>query len=610
MQSNSNENSSESNDDGKSLNPIALALLLESQRDALLDTWASRVLADPDLPSAAVLTHPALYDHFPEIVDRLVATLRTIAERPEDLGRLVGATEEAEAHVRGRIAAAYSVPEVLRELSQLRLAIVELCNDALPNRTSAAILHSAFDQMMVNAGNELSRVARDAQRRAEGLAQERSVLYERERDARHACEDAHRAKDQFLAIVSHELRTPLNAIAGWTELLRRDETSSEVRSRAIATIQRNAEAQARLIEDLLDFSRLRSAETGFQREEVDIAVLLRAVLESFAPAIAEKKMNLEQSFLPNAPAVVGDAQRLRQVFTNLLGNAIKFTPEAGVIRVAVEPDAMGVRIEISDSGPGIPEQFLPHAFEPFRQADSSWTRNRGGLGLGLAIAKTIVALHDGTIEARSPGEGHGATFVVTFPGARTREILPEPKRTLAQPGSSPTASGRLTGARILVVDDEDDARLLTTFVLLEEGAEIRDARSATDAFELLGNFKPDLVVSDLAMPDEDGASLLRRIRHSYGPIPAIALTAFSGANEIDAIASAGFDRHLVKPVTIRELVGSVAALLDGDGGPHAPRPVSSSSFLQSDGGPTMPDPRSVPRARGPRGNGGNGSVHS
>jgi signal transduction histidine kinase/ActR/RegA family two-component response regulator len=610
MQSNSNENLGESNDDGKSLNPSALALLLETHRDSLLETWASRVLADPDLPSAAVLTHPALYDHFPEIVDRLVSTLRTIAERPEELGRLVGATEEAEAHVRGRIEAAYSVPEVLRELSQLRLAIVELCSDALPNRTSAAILHSAFDQMMVNAGDELSRVARDAQRRAETLAWERSLLYERERDARHACEDAHRAKDQFLAIVSHELRTPLNAIAGWTELLGRDETSPEMRARAIATIQRNAEAQSRLIEDLLDFSRLRSAETGFQREEIDVAVLLRAVLESFAPAIAEKKMNLEQSFLPNAPAVVGDAQRLRQVFTNLLGNAIKFTPEAGVVRVAVGPDATGVRIEISDSGPGIAEQFLPHAFEPFRQADSSWTRNRGGLGLGLAIAKTIVALHDGTIEAQSPGEGHGAIFVVTFPGATPRELHSEPKRTHAQPGSSPTASGRLAGARILVVDDEDDARLLTMFVLREEGAEIRDARSAAGAFELLRQFEPDLVVSDFAMPDEDGASLLRRIRHTYGPVPAIALTAFSGRNEIEAIASAGFDRHLVKPVRMRELVASVATLLDGAASSHARRP-DSSSFLESEDVPTIPDSvtRSGPHARGPRGDSGSGPLH-
>jgi len=507
MQSNSNENLPEPNDDQQSLNPSALALLLETHRDSLLDTWASRVLADADLPSAAVLTHPALYDHFPEIVDRLVAALRTIAERPEDLGRLVGATEEAEAHVRGRIEAAYSIPEVLRELSHLRLAIAELCSDALPDPTAAAIVHSAFDQMMINAGDELSRVARDAQTRAEALAHERSLLYERERDARHACEDAHRAKDQFLAIVSHELRTPLNAIAGWTELLRRDEISPEMRARAIATIQRNSEAQARLIDDLLDFSRLRSAETSFQREEVDIAALLRSVLESFAPAIAEKKMNLEQSFLPNVPAVVGEAQRLRQVFANLLGNAIKFTPEAGVIRVAVEPDAAGVRIEISDSGPGIPEPFLPHAFEPFRQADSSWTRNRGGLGLGLAIAKTLVLLHDGIIEAQSAGEGHGATFVVNFPGATPREILHESKGTLGQPSQASTVSGRLVGARILVVDDEDDARLLTTLVLLEEGAEVQDARSAAGAFELLRDFEPHLIVSDLAMPDEDGAEL-------------------------------------------------------------------------------------------------------
>jgi signal transduction histidine kinase/DNA-binding NarL/FixJ family response regulator len=589
MQTNSNENASVSRNDEESLDPVALALLLETHRDALLDTWAARVLSDPAVPSAAVLTRPALDDHFPEIVERLVAALRTLAERPEKLGRLVGATAAAEAHVRGRIEAAYSISEVLRELSHLRLAITELCQNTLPDFTSAAILHAAFDQMMINAGDELSRAARDAQQRAEALAHERSLLYERERDARRACEEAHLAKDQFLAIVSHELRTPLNAIAGWTEILKRDEAAPEMHARAIASIQRNAEAQARLIEDLLDFSRLRGAETDFRREEVDVAALVRSVLESFAPAIAEKQMNLETSFLQNAPPVVGDAQRLRQVFTNLLGNAIKFTPQAGAIRVSVAPDAAGIRVEIGDSGPGIPEKFLPHAFEPFRQADASWTRNRGGLGLGLAIAKTIVALHDGTIEAATPREGQGATFVVRFPGA-TREILRRANASAQHPGAR-TTPGRLKGARILVVDDEDDARVLTTFVLAAEGADVREARSAADAFDLLVNFEPALVVSDLAMPDEDGASLIRRIRRSYGPIPAIALTAFSGPHESDVIASSGFDRHLVKPVTMEELVTSAATLIDGAALPHLP-PRVPAELLHGDELSAVPKPGS------------------
>jgi CheY-like chemotaxis protein len=270
--------------------------------------------------------------------------------------------------------------------------------------------------------------------------------------------------------------------------------------------------------------------------------------------------------LADVPRVAGDEQRLRQVFTNLLGNAIKFTPESGTIRVALEPHPKGLRVEISDSGPGIPTPFLPHAFEPFRQADASWTRSGGGLGLGLAIAKTIVALHDGTIEAANPQEGHGATFVVTLPHRTPDETLP-PNSAPGHSNSLHVPTAALLGIRILVVDDEDDARLLTTLVLREESASVRDAGSAVEAFELLRDFEPDIIVSDLAMPDEDGASLLRRIRQTHGHVPAIAVTAFSGANEIAATASAGFDRHLVKPVAIRDLVSAVTDLV-GPVTPH------------------------------------------
>jgi len=542
----------------ESLTPVVLASLLEAQKDQLLEKWAARVLADPDLPIAPKLSPPALNDHFPEIVTRLAVTLRTLDDHPEALGRLVGSTAEAEAHISQRVEVEYSVPEVLRELSHLRLAIIDLCGDALPNGASAAILHAAFDQMMINAADQLSGIVLEGRKRAEALANERNVLYERERDARQAGEEAHRAKDQFLAMVSHELRTPLNAISGWTEMLKRKESDVHLRERAVATIQRNANVQARLIDGLLDITRLRSGRVSFPTVPVDVAGLLRSLIESFMPAFAEKKLRVDLSLLPVESTAMGDEQRLHQVFTNLVGNAIKFTPEGGTVRVRMEGSSDLVRVEVSDSGVGIPGDFLPHVFEPFRQADSSWTRDHSGLGLGLAIAKAIVDLHGGSIEAVSNGHGEGATFRVTLPATNTKE-----KRGKDGTNAPPTKSAPsrielpLSGVRVLVVDDDADARSLATAMLLDQGCDVREAGCAAEAYELFGNFRPHVLVTDLAMPGEDGVSLLRRVREEYGPVPAIALSAFSGPSEIRTITAGGFERHIIKPAALFDLVSAI-----------------------------------------------------
>jgi signal transduction histidine kinase/CheY-like chemotaxis protein len=551
----------------ENLTPVVLAALLDDHKDLLLEKWAARVLADPDLPIAPKLSPPALYDHFPEIVTRLAVTLRTLDDHPEALGRLVGSTAEAEAHISQRVEAEYSVPEVLRELSHLRLAIIDLCKGAVPNGASAAILHAAFDQMMINAADELSGIVLEGRKRAEALANERNVLYERERDARQACEEADRAKDQFLAMVSHELRTPLNAITGWAEMLERKQNDVHLRERAIATIQRNANVQARLIDGLLDISRLRSGRVSFQRVPVDVAGLLRSLIESFTPAFAEKKLRVDLSLLPIESTAMGDEERLRQVFTNLLGNAIKFTPEGGTVRVSMEGSSDLVRVEVSDSGVGIPSDFLPHVFEPFRQADSSWTRDHSGLGLGLAIVKAIVDLHGGTIEPVSNGHGEGATFRIALPAATKEHCAkdgtngPSTQSTQSTQAASSRLERRLSGVRVVVVDDDADARSLATAMLLDQGCDVREAGCASEAYELFENFQPHVLVTDLAMPGEDGVSLLRRVRKEYGPVPAIALSAFSGPSEIRTIAAGGFERHIVKPAALSDLASAIQDLV-------------------------------------------------
>ena len=547
----------ESHSRSENLTPVVLASLLEDHKDLLLEKWATRVLADPDLPIAPKLSPPALYDHFPEIVTRLAVTLRTLDDHPEALGRLVGSTAEAEAHISQRVEAEYSVPEVLRELSHLRLAIIDLCEGAVANGASAAILHAAFDQMMINAADELSGIVLEGRKRAEALANERNILYERERDARQACEEAHRAKDQFLAMVSHELRTPLNAITGWAEMLKRKQSDVQLRERAIATIQRNANVQARLIDGLLDISRLRSGRVSFLRVPVDVAGLLRSLIESFTPAFAEKKLRVDLSLLPIESSAMGDEERLHQVFTNLLGNAIKFTPEGGTVRVRMDGSSALVRVEVSDSGVGIPSDFLPHVFEPFRQADSSWTRDHAGLGLGLAIAKAIVDLHGGTIEAVSNGQGEGATFRVALPAATKEKRAMDGTNRPSTQSASARLKVPLSGVRVIVVDDDEDARSLATAMLRDQGCDVREAACAPEAYELFGNFRPHVLITDLAMPGEDGVSLLRRVREEYGRVPAIALSAFSGPSEIRTITAGGFERHIVKPAVLSDLVSAI-----------------------------------------------------
>ena len=389
------------------------------------------------------------------------------------------------------------------------------------------------------------------------LAEKERARLVRERAA-HA--EASRVKDEFIATLSHELRTPLNSMLGWISLIESGQLTDEEVSRALATVARNARAQAQLVDDLLDVSRIVSGKLRLQTTTVDLTELADAALDVVRRAADAKKITLDAHYGCRPISSIADPDRIQQVIWNLLSNAIKFTPAQGRVELALQAGDNNIEMIVRDSGQGIPPAFVPHMFDRFRQADSGTTRPHGGLGLGLAIAKSIVELHGGTIEAASAGEGHGATFRVQLPNT-----------ALAAAGSRrrPVANlAGLSGMRVLVVDDQDDERALLTAIFTRQGMDVRAVSSVSDAFETLSYWTPHLVVSDLAMPGEDGYSLVRRLRVSQqlGHIPALAVTAHARPEDRDAALAAGFDAYVSKPLD-RELLLSRAATLVAEKAP-------------------------------------------
>ena len=374
--------------------------------------------------------------------------------------------------------------------------------------------------------------------------------------------DVNRAKDEFLAVLSHELRTPLNAIVGWAKILRSGQVDGEDLAEGLDAIHRNANVQAQLIEDLLDISRIISGKLRLDVQRVDLAEVILAAIASVAPAAEAKGVRIEKVLDPLAGLVSGDPARLQQVVWNLLSNAVKFTPRGGKVQVLLERVNSHVEISVVDTGQGIIPEFLSHVFERFRQADSTTTRRFGGLGLGLAIVKQLTELHGGGVRAKSPGEGQGSTFVINLPIAvmhdSPEKVWPK-QRDQSELG---TADDTLDGLRVLVVDDEPDARTLVRRVLAESGALVALAASAREAMEQLCAFRPHVLVSDVGMPEEDGYDLLRQVRAelSASQLPAAALTAFARAEDRKRALMAGFQTHVAKPVDPSELVAVVASL--------------------------------------------------
>ncbi len=400
--------------------------------------------------------------------------------------------------------------------------------------------------------------------------EERAQLLSSEQHARQEAEAANRTKDEFLSTLSHELRTPLTAILGWTRMLSAGQIDEANRQRALETIERNAHMQQQLIEDILDVSRVISGKMRLEVRPLDLTAVIEAAVDAVLPAAAAKEIRMQRVLDSGASMVSGDPARLQQVIWNLLTNAIKFTPKGGRVHVRLERVNSHVEIIVSDSGQGIAADVLPFVFERFRQADSTSTRAHGGLGLGLAIVRHLVEMHGGTVEAESAGAGAGATFTVKLPliAMRAVELAPEQ----AQARVHPTAREHvpfhcppeLAGLHILVVDDEADTRDLVTAVLERCAARVTATSSVAEAFALLKELRPDVLISDLGMPEEDGYALISQVRalpaHAGGRTPAVALTAYARMEDRLRVLRAGFQTHLPKPVEPAELVAVVANL--------------------------------------------------
>jgi PAS domain S-box-containing protein len=390
------------------------------------------------------------------------------------------------------------------------------------------------------------------------LALDRIQLY---REA----QEANRLKDEFLSTLSHELRTPLNAVFGWARILRLRQLDTST-AHAVEVIERNAEAQIRLIEDVLDVSRIITGKMTLSMESADVATILGATVDAVRPAVQAKGVRLEVDLGPEVPSVFADPHRLQQVFWNVLSNAVKFTAAGGLITISLRRANGWAEVQIGDSGVGIRRDVLPFVFDRFRQADSSPTRRHGGLGLGLAIVRHLVELHGGSVEADSPGEGHGATFTIRLPIDRRTKAPTASEASALGLSMAPGLSRSLHGRKVLVVEDHDDARELVASVLGAAGAEVATAASTAEALERIAGTTPDLLLVDLGLPDEDGYTLLKRIRairtSAAGAVPAVALTAYARASDRERALAAGFLDYIVKPVDPLELVKVIVSVIE------------------------------------------------
>jgi signal transduction histidine kinase/ActR/RegA family two-component response regulator len=401
-------------------------------------------------------------------------------------------------------------------------------------------------------------------------------LFDRERSARKEAETANRAKDEFIATVSHELRTPLNAIAGWVQIIGKQGANSDSLSQGLESIERNVKAQTRIIEDILDISRIVTGKLKLDVAKVNLVPLIESSMDTVRLAADAKAISLHLMLGSQEILVSGDANRLQQVIWNLLSNAIKFTPKGGTVIVQLVVDEAQAEIQVSDNGKGIDAEFLPFVFDRFRQADSTSTRQHGGLGLGLAIVRHLVEIHGGTVRVTSPGENLGATFSISLPLLRTLDLAPvsiEKSEELSITEGTPlinmsekstNGNVRLDGRRVLIVDDDQDAREMLEILLTQRGAEIKISGSSQEALKVLTQWQPHVMVSDIGMPGEDGYSLIKQLRAlesaNGGGIPAIALTGYASPTDKQNLLAVGYQVHISKPVDVDLLIKAIAGL--------------------------------------------------
>ncbi|MBD2364100.1 PAS domain S-box protein [Anabaena minutissima FACHB-250] len=508
-----------------SIEQIAVAHIDPAKRQ-----WAEQIRqkypVNPDEPRGTAWTlRTGKSDFLPDITDELLVQAARDPEHLEIL-RSVG------------FKSAMTVP--LRIQDRILGVISFICAES----------GQRYDQNNLQLAEELARRA--------SLAIDNAQFYRIAQNARAKAEAANRIKDEFLAVLSHELRSPLNPILGWTKLLRSKRLDPAKADQALETIERNAKLQAQLIEDLLDVSRILQGKMSLNVAPVNLAATIEAALETVRLAAEAKNIQIQTILNPVSGTVVGDTNRLQQVVWNLLSNAVKFTPTGGQVEVQLEQVEMYAQLQVKDTGIGISPEFLPHVFEYFRQENGATTRKFGGLGLGLAIVRQLTELHGGTVEADSPGQNLGTTFTVRLP-------LKVVEQELSSDHSHLSSAIDLKGIQILVVDDDPDMRDLAQFILTEAGAEVTTAASALQALTLFNQSVPDLLVSDIGMPEMDGHCLIQQIRQ-YSPqqggnIPAIALSAYAGEINQQQALQAGFQQHIAKPIDPDELVRAIAIII-------------------------------------------------
>ncbi|HET9227231.1 MAG TPA: response regulator [Thermoanaerobaculia bacterium] len=451
----------------------------------------------------------------------------------------------------------------LRRKVEERTAELATANDALQT------MYGEQEELVRLRTAELSRANEELKREIrvrQWAEEERAKLLLREQDLRKQAEEANRIKDEFLATLSHELRTPLNAILGWAQVLRSGKVDEETTARALEAVERNARAQAQLISDLLDVSRIITGKLRLELKPVELPRIIEAALDSVRPAADARQIPIRVTIHSGVGPLVGDPDRLQQVVWNLVSNAIKFTPQGGSVEVRLAQRDGQAEIAVQDTGAGIRPDFLPYAFDRFRQAESSTTRQHGGLGLGLSIVRHLVELHGGTVAVESEGEGKGATFTVRLPirlGVDSGTMTERRQRS-AEEIPALVSSRLLEGLHVLVLDDEPDARDLLVTAIEQCGARATAVANVPDALAAVDREVPDVLVSDIGVPGEDGYSLIRKLRargpDRGGKVPAAALTAYARSEDRIRALSAGFQTHLAKPIDSGELVATIAAL--------------------------------------------------
>ncbi|HKO36686.1 MAG TPA: response regulator [Pyrinomonadaceae bacterium] len=428
------------------------------------------------------------------------------------------------------------------------------------NHVAVAYENASLYAELENHATEL-RMEMAVRRQAE---EERARLLVREQAAREEAEAANRNKDEFLATLSHELRTPLTAILGWSHLMRTRQLNDSELTRALDTIERNARSQSQLIDDLLEVSRIITGKLSIDRGRVNVSKVIESSLDAIRPLADAKEIKFTNAAPSTDIAVVGDPTRLQQIFWNLFSNAVKFTPRGGRVSIETRIYDSRVRVSVADTGIGIKPEFVPFMFDRFRQADGSTTREHGGLGLGLAIVQHLVDLHAGAVEVTSGGPNCGSTFTVTIPLALDDVVVDRETTLYETAGDRVFDAHLLDGVKVLVVDDEPDSRELLMTILTNCGSDVRCSDSAETAMQEFNVWNPDLLVSDIGMPIEDGYSLIRRVRNlasHHARIPAVALTAYATDEDRSQALSAGFQMHVPKPIEPESFVTSIASVL-------------------------------------------------